>query len=293
GTARKPSKKLILALMTTGRDHANARGWTDIYTYTKYLAERFLVQQRGAQALGIFRPAIIESTVGGQYPGWLKGIKVMDAILAAYGKGMIPGFPVDLEAPLDVIPVDMVASGVLAQAAQMLTEPHAGEVNVCQLGSSASNPLLLKKVSEYTYAHYSTKPLPGLAGRPIIVSKPRFPLLKNHVQWLERYLGVLNMIYAACDRPLLSSATGGLRRQVTGRQKNIKRYLALAKMFGSYAQTRRLFQTTHVDTLFLRLSPQEQQMFNFAHRSIDWRRYMLDHHLPGLDRLLTATTKRQ
>lgn len=287
----RQGKRLIMDLMTAGRDHANARGWTDIYTYTKYLAERLLVQRHGVQPLGIFRPAIIESAAGGQYPGWLKGVKVMDAILAAYGKGMIPGFPADLDVPLDVIPVDMVASGVLAQAAQMLAEPHPADVNVCQLGTSASNPMLLRAVAEYVYAHYRANPLPDATGKPIMVRRPRVPLLKNHVLWLERYLALLKLVYDMCDTKLLTGMTGGLRRRVVARQKNVKRYLALAKMFSSYAQTQRLFDTRNADALYKRLNADERQLFNFAHQSIDWRSYMLDHHLPGLNRLLTATTK--
>jgi alcohol-forming fatty acyl-CoA reductase len=281
------NKKLTQALMTAGREHANARGWTDIYTFTKYLAERLLVRGHGEQALGIFRPAIIESAARGHLPGWLRGVKVMDMVLAAYGKGMIPGFPMDRNAPLDIIPVDMVASAVLAQAAQLISERDTDKVSVCQLGTSASNPLLLRMVSEYTYAHYLANPLPDSSGRPILVSKPRFPLLKNHALWLERYLGLLNGLRALLDRKALAGSS--LRRTVATRQKNVKRYLTLARMFGAYTQTRRQFTTARADALYLRLSPDEQQMFNFAHHAIDWRQYMLHHHLPALDRLLTLS----
>lgn len=287
--ARGPatSKKLVLALMTAGREFANAKGWSDIYTYTKFLAERLLAERRGSQALGISRPTIIESAAGAPCPGWLKSVKVMDLVLAAYGKGMIPGLPVDLEAPLDIIPVDMVAAAVLAQAAQMLLEPDLEQVNVCQLGSSASNPLLLRDVATYTYAHYKANPLPDARGVPIIVKKPRFPLFKNHMLWLERYQGWL-----AWQQNLLSGKLfarfGDWRRAVAAKQKNTKRYLALAKMFGSYTQTRRRFSTQHADALFARLDTAEREAFNFEHARIDWRSYMLDQHLPSLNRLLVG-----
>lgn len=280
-------KKLTLALMTAGRELANARGWPDIYTYTKFLAERLLAERRGTHALGIFRPTIIESAAGGACPGWLKSVKVMDMVLAAYAKGMIPGLPVDLGAPLDIIPVDMAASAVVAQAAQMLAEPTPAQVNICQLGSSASNPLYLRDVATFTYAHYKARPLIDARGQPVLVKKPRFPLLKNHELWLERYQSWLSLQQSLLERKLFAGF-GGWRRALVAKQKNVKRYLALAKMFGSYARTRRRFSTHNADALFARLDAVERDCFNFAPAGIDWRRYMLDQHLPGLDRLLLS-----
>lgn len=281
------SKKLTLALMTLGREVANAKGWSDIYTYTKFLSERLLAEHRGTRALGIFRPTIVESAAGGPCPGWLKGVKVMDMVLAAYGKGMIPGLPVDLGAPLDIIPVDMVAGPLLAQAAQMLCERDPQHINLCQLGSSAPNPLLLGHVAEYTYAHYKANPLPDARGRPVLVKKPRFPLLKNHVLWLERYQQWLTWQQELLQWKLFASFGDG-RRSLVAKQKNVKRYLALAKMFGSYARTRRQFSTARADALFARLSAEEQALFNFAHADIDWRHYMLEQHLPSLDKLIVS-----
>lgn len=288
-------KKLAQALSMEGRRHANAKGWPDIYTYTKSVAETLLAARRGTQPPGIFRPTIIESAAGGQHPGWLRGVKVMDTILAAYGKGMIPGFPIDLDVPLDVIPVDMVASAVLAQAADMLTRGDAQTPSVCQLGTSVSNPLLLRVVSDCTYAHYSANPLPDVRGNPIVVRKPRMPLLKNrfksHAAWLERYLTVLNGLLWLSERKPFDEG-GKLRRGILSRQKNVRRYLSLVKMFGSYANTRRRFSTEKADALYARLDAEERQLFDFAHGSIDWRRYLLEHHLPSLDRLLTNANGR-
>lgn len=288
-------KKLAAALSVEGRQYANARGWPDIYTYTKCVAEALLAARRGMKPLGIFRPTVIESAAGGQHPGWLRGVKVMDTILAAYGKGMIPGFPIDLDVPLDVIPVDMVASAVLAQAADMLAAGDAQPISVCQLGTSVSNPLLLREVSHCTYTHYRAKPLLDVRGNPIIVEKPRVPLLKNrfksHAAWLERYLAVLNgMLWLSERKPF--GGFSKFRRGVLGRQKNVRRYLSLVKMFGSYANTRRRFATERADALYARLDPEEQQLFNFAHGGIDWRRYLLEYHLPSLDRLLSGNAGR-
>ncbi|MGV3590804.1 MAG: SDR family oxidoreductase [Gammaproteobacteria bacterium] len=288
-------KKLAQALSAEGRRYANAKGWPDIYTYTKCVAEALLAARRGTKPLGIFRPTIIESAAGGQQPGWLRGVKVMDTILAAYGKGMIPGFPIDLDVPLDVIPVDMVASAVLAQAADMLERGAAQPLSVCQLGTSVSNPLLLREVSHCTYTHYRENPLLDVRGQPIIVAKPRVPLLKNrfksHAAWLERYLAVLNGVLWLSERKPFDGF-GKLRRGVLSRQKNVRRYLSLVKMFGSYANTRRQFSTERADALYARLEAEERQLFNFAHGSIDWRRYLLDYHLPSLDRLISGNNTR-
>jgi fatty acyl-CoA reductase len=51
-------------LVERGTERARALGWHDVYTFTKSLAERMVVRERGSMPLIILRPAIIESSHG-------------------------------------------------------------------------------------------------------------------------------------------------------------------------------------------------------------------------------------
>ena len=80
-------------LVDEGMRRARKNGWNDVYTFTKAMGEQLLAKNRGGQALVIVRPSIIESSLEDPEPGWITGLKVMDPLVAAYGKGMLPDFP--------------------------------------------------------------------------------------------------------------------------------------------------------------------------------------------------------
>ena len=109
-------------LVERGRAHARAMGFTDIYSFTKAMAERAVVELHGDLPLSIVRPSIIESALRDPVPGWLEGFRMAEPIILAFARGVLTDFSGLPDAPLDVIPVDYVVNTVLAVAAN----PAAG-----------------------------------------------------------------------------------------------------------------------------------------------------------------------
>src|ERR687893_1687274 len=72
-------------LVERGNERAQAFGWQDVYTFTKSLAERRVLEGRGDLPLVILRPAIIESSLVKPHPGWIQGSRMMDPIIMAFG----------------------------------------------------------------------------------------------------------------------------------------------------------------------------------------------------------------
>ena len=70
----------------------------------------------GETPLIIVRPAIIESSHGEPYPGWIQGSRMADPIIMAFAKGIIREFPGDPESLIDIVPVDHVVNATLAAA---------------------------------------------------------------------------------------------------------------------------------------------------------------------------------
>ena len=104
-------------LVERGRVHANAMGFTDIYSFTKAMAEHAVVELHGDIPLSIVRPSIIESALAEPFPGWLEGFRMAEPLILAFGRGILRDFSGLPDSLLDIIPADFVVNTVLAVAA--------------------------------------------------------------------------------------------------------------------------------------------------------------------------------
>ena len=108
-------------LVERGNERARALGWQDVYTFTKSLAERRVLDERGPLPLVIFRPAIIESSIAEPHPGWIQGSRMADPIIMAFARGILREFPGEPETIVDFVPVDHVVNALIAAVAHGLT----------------------------------------------------------------------------------------------------------------------------------------------------------------------------
>src|SRR5690606_10020459 len=86
-------KHLERKLVELGIREANRYGWSDTYTFTKWLGEQKLIKALQGRTLTIVRPSIIESAYAEPAPGWIEGVKVADAIILAYAREKVFLFP--------------------------------------------------------------------------------------------------------------------------------------------------------------------------------------------------------
>ncbi|MEZ4462009.1 MAG: AMP-binding protein [bacterium] len=133
-------------LSNAGRERANHWGWVNIYTYTKSLGERLLVETAGDVEYAIFRPAIIESSMAYPFPGWNEGANTSAPLsyLITKGHRLIPGGATNA---LDVIPVDYVTGAMHAISAALMTGRHE---KIYHCGSSDLNPISVGRCVELT-----------------------------------------------------------------------------------------------------------------------------------------------
>ena len=140
-------------LVERGTQRARSLGWHDVYTFTKSLAERMVARERGGIPLIMLRPAIIESSFGEPYPGWIQGSRMADPIIMAFAKGIIREFPGDPESIIDIVPVDHVVNAILAAAVRRPEEPE-----VFQVASGDRNPLRYRQLYEHVRSTSSRTP---------------------------------------------------------------------------------------------------------------------------------------
>src|SRR5437879_12107448 len=92
-------------------------GFSDIYSFTKAMAEHAVVELHGDIPLSVVRPSIIESALDEPSPGWLEGVRMAEPLILAFGRGVLQdcsGLPDSL---LAIIPAACVVNTVIAVAA--------------------------------------------------------------------------------------------------------------------------------------------------------------------------------
>src|SRR5690554_967698 len=273
--ARYSGKTLEKKLVDLGIREANRYGWSDTYTFTKWLGEQLLMKALNGRSLTIVRPSIIESALEEPAPGWIEGVKVADAIILAYAREKVTLFPGKRSGVIDVIPVDLVANAIVLTLAEAQAEP--GRRRIYQCCSGSSNPVSLGQFidhlmaeSKANYAAYDhlfyrqpSKPF-------IAVNRTLFDLVVSGVRLpLSVTDNVLKLLGNSRDLKML---------------KNLDTTQSLATIFGFYTAPDYIFHNDELQALSARMGEVDKVLFPVDARQIDWEVYLRKIHLAGLNR---------
>src|SRR5881396_2561293 len=163
-TERLRQKWVKDRLVERGRTHANAMGFSDIYSFTKAMAEHAVVELHGDVPLSIVRPSIIESSLDEPFAGWLEGFRMAEPIILAFGRGILQDFSGLPDSVLDIIPVDFVVNALLAVAA---SPPPDAKPRFYHVASGSRNPLRYRQFPEIGREYFGEKPLRDRYGQAI------------------------------------------------------------------------------------------------------------------------------
>lgn len=272
-------------LVEEGMEQARRRGWHDTYTYTKALGEQLFTRHRGEVPGLVLRPAIIESALRSPEPGWVEGFRMMDPLIVAYARGQLFDFPGNPESLLDIVPVDTVGHALLAA----IPWTHQGDgPEVYQVASGMESPLLLKEFRDLL-EDYLRRVAPDRWERQGPLPEVTFPETGRFLRRVRyRYLlplGVLERLAAALR---LVRAGRRLHDRIASRRSALQQLHRYARIYGPYAESRARFLSFHVRRLWEALEPGQREKFPFELRAIDWRRYVQEIHLPGVERHLVG-----
>ncbi|MGZ4716197.1 MAG: HAD-IB family hydrolase [Acidimicrobiales bacterium] len=272
-------------LVEAGIARATSLGWPDAYAYTKALGERALLETHGNVPISIVRPSIIESALAEPRPGWIRGFRMAEPVIISYARGLLKEFPGVPEGIVDVIPVDLVVSAIIAVAADGPdTDPDTGEAvpQVVQVASGSENALRYRRLVNLVSTWFKEHPLYDNDGQPIVVPEWTFPgrgrvqgQLQSAKTWLERAEKVLSNLPLRGQQAQLSAT-------VEERREEIERALGYVELYGAYAECEAVYGLDRLIALWERQTPADQAEFNFDPRSIDWDRYVTEIHLPSV-----------
>ncbi|XP_058799056.1 putative fatty acyl-CoA reductase CG5065 isoform X2 [Phymastichus coffea] len=115
--------------------------YPNTYTLAKRLAENLLAQDGRGLPLSIVRPGIILNTWREPFPGWLDSVNSgACGFIAGAAKGIFCTFQARADMVMDVSPVDLVVSTILAAALKAEREPRPRRAHVFHCTSGSVNP---------------------------------------------------------------------------------------------------------------------------------------------------------
>ncbi len=274
-------------LVERGRQHARAMGFSDIYSFTKAMAEYAVVELHGDLPLSIARPAIVESAVAEPFPGWLEGFRMAEPIILAYGRGVLQNFPGLPDGLLDIIPLDYVVNAVLAIAAN---PPPAGEHRIFQVASGTRNPLRVRRIYEEAHDFFSRNPLRDRYGQAIGTPTWTFPTRSELMTRVRMGMRAVAAAQWVVERAPVGAAVSQLSDDLTEEKNRLERGLNLLELYGIYTSVDAVFDTSNTQALWRRTPDAEKKAFPFDPALFDWTQYFQEVHMPTVVRMARADT---
>jgi len=264
-------------LVERGTQRARELGWNDVYTFTKSLAERMVVAERGETPLVILRPAIIESSHREPYPGWIQGTRMADPIIMAFAKGILREFPGNPKSYVDIVPVDHVVNAILAAGVR---RPEESEV--FQVASGERNPIRYRDLYDIVRDYFIENPLRDSGGRPIQVPEWSFPGRRRVEGQLKIELASLKVAGILAARMPEGHMASDARQRIARAEKRAKMSLYYSRIYGAYATMTSTFASSSTMALYTALPVEDREEFPFDIAEVDWRAWMQGAHLPAL-----------
>ncbi|HMI93485.1 MAG TPA: SDR family oxidoreductase [Polyangiales bacterium] len=268
------------ALVDEGMARAQRLGWPNTYTYSKSLAESLLLRRKGLR-LAILRPSIVESALEYPFPGWnesFNGSAPLAYVMGSWFR-MIPAKP---DAPFDVIPVDEVCKAMSIAGAALLLGRHSP---VYHVGSSDLHRCSVGRAAELI----------------VLAHRRHFRQLgneRNERIFKSRWDAVLvepdTVFGVGRNRALLDGAReaiGLLPDKIERKAKRMRDRLDRAdKKLAQIEEMIRLYLPFMYESFYvfqalaLPSTPALEPELRFAPERIDWRKYWIEVHVPGLRR---------
>lgn len=274
-------------LVERGRVHANAMGFSDIYSFTKAMAEHAVVELHGDIPLSIVRPSIIESALEEPFPGWLEGFRMAEPLILAFGRGILRDFSGLPDSLLDIIPADFVVNTVLAVAAN---PPPDAKPRVYHAASGSRNPLRFRTMTEEASRYFAKHPLRDRYGQAIGTPNWTYPTRGELATRARTALRFVEAAQWVIERLPLGASVAQLSDDLNAEKERLDRGVNLIQLYGVYTEVDCIFDTRNVTAIWDRVPEAERKTFPFDPALYDWEHYFQDVHFPTVVRMSRAET---
>ncbi|RMG20295.1 MAG: AMP-dependent synthetase, partial [Deltaproteobacteria bacterium] len=282
-------------LVRAGMERAELWGWQNTYCYTKALGDqRIALYAKAHPGLrwASVKPAVVESALRFPFPGWNEGFTTAAPLMFLGIKGHRT-FPYDDGVILDVIPVDLVAAGLIAVTA--LTCDGRQE-ETYQLCSGDSNPLWMDRVIELTALarrqHYRERETGNARINDLLSRIEPLPRKKETYQRVSvpmvmrttaRLRKWIDEIEPAWGAPAARRLADQVRETLDAVDAFHEERGMMFEIFMPFlTEAKYVFRADRMHRLMERMTPEDREKIPFDPQNIEWRHYWLDVHTPGL-----------
>ena len=274
-------------LVERGRVHANSMGFSDIYSFTKAMAEHAVVELHGDIPLSIVRPSIIESALAEPFAGWLEGFRMAEPLILAFGRNILRDFSGLPDSLLDVIPADFVVNTVLAVAAN---PPPDAKPRVYHAASGSRNPLRFRRIVDEARTYFTEHPLRDRYGQAIGTPSWTYPTRQEMATRARTALRVVEAAQWFVERLPLGASIAEVSDDLNAERERLERGVNLIQLYGVYTEVDCIFDTRNVTALWEKTPAAERKTFPFDPALYDWTHYFQDVHFPTVVRMSRAET---
>ena len=280
-----------------GMDRADTWGWINTYTYAKSMGEQLIARTPNLRYC-IVRPAIVESSLSFPFPGWNEGMTTSAPLVLMGGAG-VKSWPVRRDGPLEIIPVDLIANGILIATAAMLAD--RGE-NVYHLATAADNPVMLPRLVAFLGMNARFKHKHKRDGNKLarlwktyaeteVVSVQQLEANRKRLRWgLEMLQATFNFLKVSLGKKIMNPYLRSLRitrRQIRQQQQTLDMFLPFM-IHNSF-----IFDTDHIRQAWNMLTPEDRRRLSWAPEQIDWADYWVNIHTKGIEKWIRPMFARQ
>ncbi len=274
-------------LQSAGVERADHWGWTNTYTYTKSMGEQIMANTPGLR-FAIVRPAIVESAREFPFPGWNEGMTTSSPLVLMGGEG-VKAWPVRKDSPLEIIPVDLIAAGILVVSAAVLAGKNRA---VYHLATAAENPVMLPRLVSFLgmnsrYKHKHKKDGNKLANmwkaymETNVVSLEQLEKSRRRTRWgLDLIQATFNFLKVVLGGRIMDPYLRNLRitrRQLRAQEQTLDMFLPFM-VHNSF-----IFETGNIREAYRRLTPDDQRRLRWDPEDIDWADYWVNVHTKGIE----------
>ncbi|XP_057456001.1 fatty acyl-CoA reductase 3-like [Lotus japonicus] len=271
--------EIKMAMKDLGMKRASVYGWPNTYVFTKAMGEMLVGTLKENMPVVILRPTIVTSTYREPFPGWVEGVRTIDSLIVAYGKGKLTCFLADIKAVFDVIPADMVVNAILVAMVGNADQRPCDMIY--HVGSSVANPVRYLNLEDYNFRYFSAKPCKDKEGKLVKVS--RVTILDNMPSF-RRYMFIRYLLPLKGLELVNTAFCQYFQGMYLDIHRKIHIVMRLVDLYKPYLFFNGVFDNMNTEKLQIAAKQGEAEMdvFYFDPKMIDWEDYFMNIHIPGI-----------
>lgn len=239
------------------------RQYPNTYTFTKAIAERLLLDERGHVPAVIFRPSIVSASLKEPISGWVDNLNGCSGVLAGIGSGFIKAVYGGRHKLADLVPVDLTANALITIAWHNVTHRTRGsdEVAVYHFTSGELNGITWHQVGKLITPALRKYPMENFTWIPkgYITENWLWYLYSKYFDIYVRLLG-LDLIRCIC----------GKKARLIRIHRTVCRMMRLLEYFTCREWN---WTNNNIRQLLNDMSPADRHTFNVDVTTINWPTY--------------------